>query len=89
MEGRTQGSNKFDWQRILDEVQAEPDPKKLREKVGDAEMVIFQRLQSIAQAADSSEERSALKDAAETLLALKRHVLNYPDWGSDTSSRAQ
>jgi hypothetical protein len=71
--------NRFDWQNIIREAVVEMDPEKLRAKIAEAESVIFGRLQTIGQ--DSkNEERSALQEASNTLLKLKREVLKFPDW---------
>lgn len=45
---------------------------------GAVEAVIFQRLQDLAQNPGSAGEPSALREAADTLLALKTDVLHYP-----------
>ena len=70
--------NKFEWQKPLYEALAEANPDKLTEKIAEAEGVIFSRFQSLEQSPDGAEERLALHDASNTLLALKRQVLRFP-----------
>jgi hypothetical protein len=72
--------NKFEWQSFIQEALVELDPDKLKAKIAEAESAIFTRLQTLGRDADGTEERNALQDASNTLLALKREVLKYPDW---------
>jgi hypothetical protein len=68
------------WKRLVQEALVEVNPDRLREKVGEAEAAVFQRLQALASNSDGSEELHALQDASNTLLVLKREVLKFPDW---------
>ena len=70
--------NKFEWQKPLYEALAEANPDKLTEKVAEAEGVIFPRFQTLEHSPDGAEERLALHDASNILLALKREVLRFP-----------
>lgn len=81
MEDPAPHKNKFEWQNIIHEALVEVDLDKLRDKITDAESVIFNRLQTLGQNAEEAEERNALQDASNTLLTLKREVLKFPDWG--------
>lgn len=72
--------NRFEWQTIVQQAVVESDPEKLRAKIAEAESLIFVRLQAIGQDVTKNEERSALHDASNTLLTLKREVLKFPDW---------
>jgi hypothetical protein len=72
--------NNFAWQQIIQEALVELDRDKLKAKIAEAESAIFNRLQALDRNADGAEERNALQDASNTLLALKREVLKYPDW---------
>jgi hypothetical protein len=72
--------NRAEWKSVLQEALMEIDPDKLKEKVAQAEVAIFQRLQALGRSSDSSEERHALQDASNALLVLKREVLKFPDW---------
>ena len=80
MENAGSDYNKLDWKRLVQQALVEVNPDKLKEKVGNAEAAIFQRLQVLERSSDSSAERHALQDASNTLLMLKREVLKYPDW---------
>jgi hypothetical protein len=72
--------NNFAWQQIIQEALVELDRDKLKAKIAEAESAIFNRFQALDRNADGAEERNALQDASNTLLALKREVLKYPDW---------
>ena len=80
MENSAPRQNKFEWQHLIQEALVELDPEKLRAKIAEAESAIFNRLQGLGRDAGGGEERNALQDASNTLLALKREVLKYPDW---------
>jgi len=73
-------TSKFEWQTIIQEAVVELDPERLRAKIAEAESTIVGRLQTIGQDGDKNEERNALQEASNTLLNLKREVLNFPDW---------
>jgi hypothetical protein len=68
------------WRVIYADAIAENNPEKLWEKVAAAEAAIFERLQELTQDADSGDERSDLRLATKTLLALKTDTLKYPPW---------
>jgi hypothetical protein len=70
----------FEWQQTLREALMERDPDRLRDRVAEAEAAVFLRLQDLGQAQGSFAERRALHEATETLLALKRDALKFPDW---------
>jgi hypothetical protein len=70
--------NKFEWQKPFYEALAEANPDKLTVKVAEAEGAIFLRFQSLEQSFDGAEERHALHNASNTLLALKREVVRFP-----------
>ena len=72
--------NTFEWHTMVQEAALELDPEKLRAKIAEAETMIFCRLQSIGEDGSSSAERSALHEASNTLLTLKKEVLKFPDW---------
>ena len=80
MENPVPNPNRFEWERIIHEALVELDPDKLREKITEAESVIFERLQAIGRDHSGSDERNALQDASDTLLTLKREILKFPDW---------
>jgi len=73
---------RFEWQSLIHEASVELDLDKLRDKITEAESAIFNRLQTLGQNAESFEERTALQDASNTLLTLKREMLKFPDWRS-------
>lgn len=71
------------WQGAWHDALLELDPKKLRQKVIDAEAAIFKRLQELSDdRTDHMEERLALNDAISGLRALKVEQLKFPDWNS-------
>jgi hypothetical protein len=72
--------NRVEWKSVLQEALMEINPDKLKEKVAEAEVAIFQRLQALGRNTDSAEERHALQDASNALLALKHELLKFPDW---------
>ena len=85
-------SNRYKWQKPLQEALLEFDAKALQQKVADAETAIFERLQTLAKAKpddqinpddQGKEERQALQDAVNSLRVLKREALNFPDWRPD------
>ena len=71
------------WRDVFTAAMAEKDPQKLNDKVAAAEAAIFERLQHLTQNSHSGEERLALREASEALLALKTEVLKFPDWRQD------
>jgi hypothetical protein len=68
------------WQEPLQAALIELDQQRLPEKVAAAETAIVQRLQELADSADSTEERQALATASSSLLTLQKMVLKYPGW---------
>jgi hypothetical protein len=83
-----QGSSPSDvrypaWQNKYQAALLELDPKKLLERVHEAEIAIFNRLQELAQSpgnSDSEAERQAIQKALGALRSLKRNKLDFPDW---------
>jgi hypothetical protein len=69
-----------EWQKAVQAALMEIDLERLRQKVADAELAIFQRLQELASSPDGSGERSALDDASRALLVVKKETLKYPGW---------
>ncbi len=80
MENLALDNNKFEWQKPLREALVEPNPDKLKERVAEAESVIFLRLQALAQSSNGAVEKQALQDASQLLLSLKKGALKFPDW---------
>jgi hypothetical protein len=78
-----EGVNPFAWQKPRREAVVEINPEILKQKVAEAELAIFERLQELSGATDSAAERGALEDASNTLRVLKKEILKYPDWKSD------
>jgi hypothetical protein len=72
--------NRFEWQRVLDKALLEQNPKKLKERVVEAEAAVFLRLQDLALVEEASVERLALQDASQALLNLKSDGLKFPRW---------
>ena len=72
------------WQREIETALKESDPKKVLEHVHAAEIAISSRLRELAenpnQAETSHTEQPAIAQALETLRALKRDKLGFPDW---------
>lgn len=70
------------WQNEYQAALLELDPKKLLERIHEAEMAIFNRLQELAQTdnPDSEAERQAIRNALGALRTLKRDKLDFPDW---------
>jgi len=73
-----------EWQRPYQAALLEGDPKKLAEHVWEAEAAIFQRLQKLNTSQDGRAERDAIQDALNGLKVLKRDMLEFPDWESDS-----
>jgi hypothetical protein len=69
-----------EWQLEYQDVLLEHDPKKLAERVAEAEAAIFKRLQTLSEGQDGQAERRAIRDAAHALGAIKRDSLGFPDW---------
>jgi hypothetical protein len=71
-----------EWQRPYREALLERDPKRLGERVAEAEAAIFRRLQTLSDGPGGPAERQAIHSAISALKALKRDKLNFPDWES-------
>jgi hypothetical protein len=69
-----------EWQKHVQAALVEVDEERLPQKVADAEAAIFQRLQELGDALDTTGERLALEEASRSLLVLKREILKYPGW---------
>ena len=70
------------WQREFEAALREGDPQSLRQRVDVAEAALFLRLQALVGNPEENEERQALTDAIETLRAIQREKLGYPDWNT-------
>jgi hypothetical protein len=72
------------WQREIDASLNETDTQKLLRCIYAAEAAIGSRLSELAQSPDKEPlykaERLAIAQALETLRALKRDKLGFPDW---------
>jgi hypothetical protein len=68
------------WQVPYQDALLDADKRTLEKKIHFAEWKIFRRLQTISADADHHQERAAIEDALNNLLALKNNQLNYPDW---------
>jgi len=71
-----------EWQLPYQAALLELDPKKLAERVAEAEMAIFERLQQLSESQDGQAEREVIEGAITALKVLKRDSLNFPDWES-------
>lgn len=67
-----------DWKRLLQEVMAETDKTKLKQKSDDLEEALFLRTQELVHSADGQVERQAIKDATRSLLRVRVDKLNFP-----------
>lgn len=67
------------WQREFEAALREGDPPSLRQRVDAAEAALFRRLQALAGSTEGDAERQAISDARETLRAIQRDRLGYPD----------
>ena len=74
-----------EWQKSFQAALSESDNQKLQAKVLIAEWKIYRRLQELSANDDHPEERSAIANAVNELLALKVNRLNYPDWNRKDS----
>jgi hypothetical protein len=69
------------WRTFVADAMSETNPEKLRDKIAAAEAAVFDRLQALAANSTSQPaEVGELREASETLLALKTSVLKFPDW---------
>jgi hypothetical protein len=74
-----------EWKTPYQGALLEADPKKLAERVAEAEVAIFKRLQQLNRSQDGHVEREAIEDAIRALRVIKRYRLNFPDWESAMS----
>jgi hypothetical protein len=70
--------NGADWKRLLEEVMAETDKAKLKQKTDDLEAAIFLRCQELEHSADGHAEKTAIKDATLSLLKVRVEKLGFP-----------
>ena len=71
-----------EWQRLYQTALLEVDPKRLADRVAEAEAAIFGRLQQLSEISESQDgqaERRAIDGAMYALKILKRESLNSPD----------
>jgi hypothetical protein len=68
------------WQREFEAALLEGDPQTLRQRVDAAEAAIFLRSQALDESAQEHGEQQAISDAIQTLRAIQREKLGYPDW---------
>jgi hypothetical protein len=68
------------WQREFEAALLEDDPQKLRQLVDAAEAAIFLRSQALVESPQGHAEQQAISDAIQTLRAIQREKLGYPDW---------
>ena len=68
------------WQREFEAALLEDDPQKLRQLVDAAEAAIFLRSQAMVESPQGHPEQQAISDAIQTLRAIQREKLGYPDW---------
>jgi hypothetical protein len=74
-----------EWQLPYQAALLEVDPKKLAERVAEAEGAIFNRLQRLSQSQNRLAERQTIEDAIKVLKVIKRDRLGFPDWESGSS----
>lgn len=70
-----QGEN---WQRLLQELLAEPDKTKLAAKAMALEEALFHRSQELPVGDGATPERAAIKDASRALLEIRAEKLGFP-----------
>jgi hypothetical protein len=71
-----------DWQLHYFAAISEGSPEALRERVEDAERAILTRLAQLVDCPDREVEQSAIRDALDSLYAIKKEKLDFPDWKS-------
>jgi hypothetical protein len=69
-----------EWQKPYREAALEIDPRKLPERLADAETAIFLRLLALQTVSNGNGERVAISEALTGLRSLQKEKLNYPDW---------
>ena len=73
------------WREPYEQALLELDPALLRQKVLDAEVAIFGRLQQLSMDGNGpgvKEERMAINDAIANLRVLQQKKLQFPGWKS-------
>lgn len=70
------------WQSQYLDALSEGSLETLSERVQEAERAILLRLRNLASAPEREMERFAIKDALDTLYAIKINKLDFPHWGS-------
>ena len=68
------------WQYEYQAALVVVDRQKLKQRVEAAETAIYKRLQHLSQNSDDFVERQVIEDALNSLRALKRDELGFPDW---------
>lgn len=74
----TDSESSTNWKRLLDEVMAETDKAKLRQKADELETVLFQRGQQLQSDGGTEVERQSLTDAIQKLLQVRVEKLGFP-----------
>jgi hypothetical protein len=78
-EARMDKTTNSDWERLLDELLAETDKKKLESLAQRLENALFLRSQELEAGNESSDvERQAIKVAIDKLLRVKVEKLGFP-----------
>jgi hypothetical protein len=72
------GESNTTWQELLDEVMAETDKAKLKQKADDLESALFQRSQELQLDGGTDVERNALSAALRKLLQVRVEKLDFP-----------
>ena len=73
-----------EWQRPYQAALLEVDPKRLSQRVEEAEAAIFKRLQQLSEIQDAQAERQVIQGAIRALWIIERDSLNFPDWESNS-----
>jgi hypothetical protein len=69
-----------EWQKTVQAALMEIDKGQLGQKMADAEIAIFQRLQELSNNPEGNAEQVALEEASRALLVVKKEILKYPGW---------
>ena len=69
-----------DWQLHYFAALSEGSPETLRERVEDAEKAILTRLAQLADGPEQKVEQFAIRDALDSLYAIKKDRLDFPYW---------
>jgi hypothetical protein len=69
-----------EWPLKYREALFEADREKLSERIAEAEVAIFERLQQLSQSQDGHGEHQPIQDAIRALRVIKRDNLAFPDW---------